>query len=333
MRGDSTEGCVIAFTKDRTETLEDALNQLTNLDTQVIVLDDSTTHQTAGLFRTHAGWKDFIYHGKRDQEDFIEGLGELKIDVEPFIITLGLEGWHLGYVRNYALILARRLGFKKVLFMDDDIIVKDDSLVEDIIANLDRVDFVGARVTGMPDDSVLGHIERKLGHRNDFRYYFLSGGFLACKLDSVTEFFLNDYNEDWIWLLLHGSTRKYLRYGEVYQIKFDPFEDAIGDALREEFGGILFEGVGLAAKKGDFSLLTQDDFWNVVIRECSQHISEIRRLSEEKRMNVGMKVCSALLEYHHRVRASDFVQILDHYNQKRTKWLSLLEELENQHHD
>lgn len=56
--------------------------------------------------------------------------------------------------------------------MDDDIIIKDVNIIMGMTKLLDNADFVGAKISGMPDHSIVGHIMRELGMKP---HEFLSG--------------------------------------------------------------------------------------------------------------------------------------------------------------
>ena len=187
----------------------------------------------------------------------------------------------MGYTRNYAIILAKVLGFERVLFMDDDIIIEDNSPVYEMFDLLNNADFVSAEIKGMPDLSVVDFIMQKVGLEP---YRFMSGGFLAFNLNSVAEYFLNYYNEDWIWLFMHRPEAKLVKYGEVYQLPYDPFENAIEKALHQEFGEILVEGVKryIEIENKSNTLLLNKDFWDEIVKMRANLIKDIMHLSQKK---------------------------------------------------
>jgi glycosyltransferase involved in cell wall biosynthesis len=269
--------CITLFTKNRPEILSKTLPQLTNADLSVIVLDDSTNTETKRIVDNIAKkWNNIYYHGRPEQKELLQKFTKLVSDLDYFIKPLGTNGWTLGYVRNYAIILAKTLDFERVLFMDDDIIIKDVNIIKEMMKLLDNADFVGAKISGMPDDSVVGYIMRELGMKP---YEFLSGGFLAFNLDSVSECFLNYYNEDWIWLFLHKPKVKLVKYGEVHQLPFNPFENAVERALQQEFGEILVDGVKKAIESKNNAALTDVPFWNRIVEKRSYLIKDLINLS------------------------------------------------------
>ena len=311
------------FTKNRPEIVSKTLPQLTNADLSVIVLDDSTNTETKRIVDNIAKkGNNIYYHGRYEQKELLQKFTKLGSDLETFIKPLGTNGWTLGCVRNYAIILAKTQEFERVLFMDDDIIIKDCNIIQKMMRLLDKADFVGAKIGRMPDDSVVGHIMRELGMSP---YEFLSGGFLAFNLNSVSEYFLNYYNEDWIWLFLHKSKAKLVEHGEVYQLPFNPFENGVERALEQEFGEILVEGVKEASRNDKFSLLMEEIFWECILEESVINIKKILSLYKGKNIeNIAMPVCSALLEYHTIVAPNSFTKVFNEYFDKKKNWLTIL---------
>ena len=315
--------CIMVVTKNRPEILSKTLHQLANINLPAIVLDDSTNTETRQIVNniTKKG-NNIYYHGTHEQKDILQKFTELGVNLDYFIIKpLGTNGWTLGYTRNYAIILAKTLGIERLLFMDDDIIIKQN-IIQEMMKLLDNADFVGAKISGMPDDSVVGYIMRELSMKP---YEFLSGGFLAFNLDSVSEYFLNYYNEDWIWLFLHKPKVKLTKYGEVHQLPFNPFENAVERALQQEFGEILVDGVQKATQNNTFSLLMAEKFWKSVLEESEMNIKRLMGLCRGKDIeDVVMSVCSTLLKYHVFLTPNKFAEVFTEYFNQQKYWLAFL---------
>lgn len=322
---------IIIFTKDRPAILSKTLPQLLNIDLPVIVLDDSINSHTEVIAKNIAkNGKNIYYHGKIEQHTILQKFTEVDIYLNSFVKPLGSDGWTLGYARNYAIILAKMLGFERILFMDDDIIINDHSIVYKILDLLNNADFVGAEIKGMPDLSIVDHIMQKLGLEP---YRFMSGGFLALKLSSVSEYFLNYYNEDWIWLFLHKPKAKLVKYGEVYQLPYDPFENAIEKALQQEFGEILVEGVKTVFEKNEYNVekLMKKCFWTELIRKRINLIENIIHFSRKNNFDIGITVSKALLNYYFNniEIESKFIEIFRNYFKNRKLWNNLNNYLKN----
>ncbi len=100
--------------------------------------------------------------------------------------------------RNIALVLARQLGWSRILYLDDDItgLTADD--VERASSLLDSFNAVGFRIGGYPDNSVVCHAYREAGGQQDS---FVGGGALAVEISRCDSFFPDIYNDDWFYLL------------------------------------------------------------------------------------------------------------------------------------
>ncbi len=340
--------CIIIFTKDRPSTLLESLRHLRNIKIDIIILDDSVYRQIKMYVNSHYKINNIFFHDKHKQRVILQNLRDLNIDA--FVKHLSVKGWNLGFARNYAIILSKVLGYKKVIFMDDDIIVRDDDIIVNIMEKLNEVDFVGAKISGMPDNSLLGHIiracnieeeeflsagfllqtinsEKKL--RTIKPYELLSGGFLAFNLDAVSEYFFNYYNEDWIWLFLHGPKTKGINYGKVYQLPYDPFQNAVEKAMFQEFGEILVDGVYTALKeRRNFSQLIYKSFWKGILEKRFIDIKKLAELCKGNEIEyITLDVCKALLKYYSKAGPDIFAKVFTAYFEQRAGWLFILEKL------
>lgn len=141
--------------------------------------------------------------------------------------------------RNFALAMARMLGWRRIVFLDDDIEVGSPGDLRDAAGLLDRFDAVGLSIGGFPDNSVVCHAYRLVGGRQDS---FVGGGALAVSTMRTTSFFPDLYNEDWFYLLEERGLRPLAVTGEVRQAPYDPFRTP-DRARSEELGDVLAEGV------------------------------------------------------------------------------------------
>jgi hypothetical protein len=141
--------------------------------------------------------------------------------------------------RNFGLLLAKLLGWNKVVFLDDDIDVPEPLDLRDAAGMTSYFAGVGLNIKGMPDNSVVCHAYRDAGGAQDM---FIGGGALAVAVNSTTSFFPNVYNEDWFFLLDDDGLQKTTLIGTAVQKEYDPYasEDR---ARREEFGDTLAEGL------------------------------------------------------------------------------------------
>ena len=142
--------------------------------------------------------------------------------------------------RNLALLLAYTIGWQRIVFLDDDIIVHDPCHLERAVGLLDDYHAVGLRNAGYPDNSVVCHAFRLIGGGQES---FIGGGALAVQTSRHMSFFPDIYNEDWFYLLDPEKGIQPLAVaGDAEQRPYDPFRND-DRARREEFGDVLAEGI------------------------------------------------------------------------------------------
>jgi hypothetical protein len=174
--------------------------------------------------------------------------------------------------RNLGLVLARMAGWKRVVFLDDDITVPDPKDLERAAALLDTRDGVGLHIGGYPDNSVVCHANRETGAVQDT---FIGGGALAVPADRIDSFFPEIYNEDWFFLLGDRKLRPVGQVGLARQKPYDPFANP-DRARGEEFGDVLAEG--LFALFDDDGTITDADegYWRSYLAIRRGLIEEVK---------------------------------------------------------
>ncbi|WIY02129.1 hypothetical protein QRX60_50465 [Amycolatopsis mongoliensis] len=152
--------------------------------------------------------------------------------------------------RNLGLLLASLAGWKRILFLDDDITLPNPSDLAAAAGLLSGYPVVGLANAGMPDNSVVCHALRDVGAAQDV---FIGGGALAVGESAFSSFFPNIYNEDWFFLLDGLRLRPSAVTGTAFQYGYDPYNDPrrargeeLGDTLAEGVFGLLDNGGGLA---------------------------------------------------------------------------------------
>ncbi|MFI7588081.1 hypothetical protein ACIB24_13515 [Spongisporangium articulatum] len=176
--------------------------------------------------------------------------------------------------RNVGLRLARRLGWRRVLFLDDDVV---DLPRSQVLAAAGAMEGAGLRAVGwaladFPDNSVICHLRREVRLEQGI---FIGGGALLVDTLGEVPFFPPVYNED--WLFLHDPVRegRVTMAGEVGQEAFNPFK--VRRARREEFGDILAEGLfGLIHAERPVEEALSADLWHEVLRGRAVMLQEVR---------------------------------------------------------
>jgi hypothetical protein len=146
----------------------------------------------------------------------------------------------LSVKRNLGLRLARLRGWRKILFVDDDISQIRPQQVERLVSCLDSHPVVSMASREFPDNSVVCHARREAGFSQDV---FVSGAVLGVNTQHEDfPFFPDVYNEDWFFFSRYAAKRSLAKIGEVRQDEYKPFADPLR-AAREEFGDLLAEGL------------------------------------------------------------------------------------------
>lgn len=151
----------------------------------------------------------------------------------------------LSLKRNIGLAVAAMVGWKHVIFLDDDIQVPNPVHLRDAAALLSTYNMVALRNIGFPDNSVVCHAIRRVSTVQDLgiaQSSFVGGGAMAVPADRTASFFPGIYNEDWFFMLSDKQLNPVAVTGEVAQARYDPFADP-RRARAEEFGDCLAEGV------------------------------------------------------------------------------------------
>ncbi|GAA0602370.1 hypothetical protein GCM10010174_18150 [Kutzneria viridogrisea] len=195
--------------------------------------------------------------------------------------------------RNLGLLLAKVVGWQRVVFLDDDISVPRPEDLTDAAGLLDRYAGVGLANGGYPDNSVVCHAFRTVNGQQDT---FVGGGALAVGTESYSSFFPNIYNEDWFFLLGEDRLRPTAITGLAVQAPYDPFRDArrarseeLGDCLAEGVFGLLDAGKGL---RGATRSYWREFLHNrrLFIAEVAGRLSSVEMATDERaRMIAALK--------------------------------------------
>ena len=141
--------------------------------------------------------------------------------------------------RNLGLVLARLLGWSRILFLDDDITELRPADVRMASGLLGLHSAVGLQVGGFPDHSMVCHAYKQAGGRQQS---FIGGGALVVDVGRSTSFFPDVYNDDWFFLLDGDKKLQSVAMtGHVRQYPYDPF--SVERARAEELGDVLAEGI------------------------------------------------------------------------------------------
>jgi hypothetical protein len=151
-------------------------------------------------------------------------------------------GWNrdLSMKRNIGLVLARLLGWKRLMFLDDDIFSVGQHDVAALGAALEDHSVSALIPKRYPDNSVVCHAHRLGGGKQDV-FASASGIGVRCDRDGLA-FFPSVYNEDWFFFADEAANHRIANVGESRQRKYDPY-DHPRRAAWQEFGDLLAEGL------------------------------------------------------------------------------------------
>ncbi|WP_305782382.1 glycosyltransferase family A protein [Symbioplanes lichenis] len=244
----------------------------------------------------------------------------LSTSAETFRALSNHRSSNLSQKRNIGLLLARHLGWDKIMFLDDDIIGITPGHVTRVAHHLDRNRFAGLRTVKFPDNSVVCHANRLTGRPQGI---FVSGAGLGVNTsgDSALEVFPDIYNEDWFAFAGEAQRAGVAHVGDVGQLEFNPFEDP-GRAASEEFGDLLAEG--LFSLFNDVGSLHQagEGYWEAFIGERHRLIEDVmNRLSDDTHQAIqAWKALHDATRQLASITAADCVTFLETWQEDRTRF-------------
>ncbi|MHA6621401.1 hypothetical protein [Pseudonocardia sp. DLS-67] len=205
---------------------------------------------------------------------------DFKTSSDEFAVANGGRTSDLSLKRNFGLLLARLRGWRKIIFVDDDITLRRTDLAR-VTDQLDHHEFAGMSCPAYPDNSVFCHARRLAKLRQDI---FVSGGVLGVNgNDLLLPFFPDVYNEDWFFFGGAAARRSLAKAGDARQKPYDPFADA-ARARGEEFGDLLAEGLyALMERLGTVSALHEviscanESYWSSYIDGRREDLRDLQK--------------------------------------------------------
>ncbi len=316
---------IFIFTKDSPKELLPTLTLIKNYKYNIFLIDDSNkvTNQIINA-NIAKKFNNVSYLGKKEFDLF---LTESKLSLKKYsflLKQLGDDKWNLGYARNFALLYAKSIGIETVLFMDEDINVSSRKVIADLLKQTKDYVFVGANIAGLLDNSILGHIASDLKIEQET---LLSGGFVLFSLRNVKQYFLNIYNEDWIWFYLNLKNSKYLKKKNVYQMLSDPFLNYKNKIFFQEVGEIVVDAI-IQVYKSDFvSPLKSERFWKQQIKERYEYLDYLLEVAQHKKRIRYIRILNMVKFYHSNIKAKMFAKLFKNYFKNHSKFIKLYNSL------
>ncbi len=179
--------------------------------------------------------------------------------------------------RNMGVLLSLMLGWRRVLFLDDDITKLNPADVRRASGLLDTHNAVGLDIGGFPDHSVVCHAYLQAGGPQQS---FIGGGALAVHLERCRSFFPGIYNDDWFFLLGDKGIQSVAVTGKVRQYPYDPFRSP-DRARAEELGDVLAEGIYWLLDQGKSIADADRAHWDRFLGKRKQFICRVLRMVEQ----------------------------------------------------
>lgn len=173
--------------------------------------------------------------------------------------------------RNLGLAVAVLLGWRAVVFLDDDITDLRAEAVRTAGGLLRTHRVAALENVGFWDNSVVCHARRAVGLP---QRSFVGGGTMAVRVGTGTPHFPSIYNEDWFFLVGRSRIERVALCGKVSQREYDPFLSP-ERARTEEFGDCLAEGL-FALPDGDRAETALDKrYWRAFLDSRAAMIDEV----------------------------------------------------------
>jgi hypothetical protein len=179
--------------------------------------------------------------------------------------------------RNMSVLLSLMLGWRRVLFLDDDITKLNPDDVRRASGLLGTHNAVGLDIGGFPDHSVVCHAYLQAGGPQQS---FIGGGALAVHLERSRSFFPDIYNDDWFFLLGDKGIQPVAVTGNVKQYPYDPFRTP-DRARAEELGDVLAEGIYWLLDQGRSITDADRAHWTRFLGKRKQFIRRVLRMVEQ----------------------------------------------------
>jgi hypothetical protein len=235
----------------------------------------------------------------------------------------------LSLKRNIGLILARLLGWTKIMYLDDDIYGIHAGQLAKVSAQLENYPVTGLVSRQYPDNSVVCHANRLSGANQD---NFITGSALGvnCARDPLP-FFPDIYNEDWLFFIEHAASDNLPCVGEAHQLEYKPFQDPTR-AAREEFGDLLAEGLYALIDSGDRPSCATKAYWEIFAaarRSLLDEISTVLKVLATNEAIQALKSIQAAQEQAAKIMPGHCMAFLEAWRDDRSKFEATVKNLDD----
>jgi hypothetical protein len=224
-----------------------------------------------------------------------EGISFLTSTDEELLAVSSPQTRDLSTKRNLGLLIAKMLGWRRLMFLDDDIFGISRKEIDALAAGLNNRNVSVLIPEWFPDNSVACHAYR-LGGGKQGKFASAGGMGVRCDRDDLP-FFPNIYNEDWFFFADEAASRRINQVGTSQQKEYDPFGDP-ERAVKEEFGDLLAEGLYWRLDNGLDIPGVDAAFWEEFIESRRTFLDRVadslaQRLEREQDGNVRRQIPAA----------------------------------------
>jgi hypothetical protein len=251
------------------------------------------------------------------------GAGAIAHEVSP-----GGKDVDLSLKRNIGLLVARMAGWRRLMFLDDDIRHVDPGHVRAAATRIANFRAIGFTFAGQYDNSVVCHAYRDAGgHQGTF----VGGGAVVVPIDDETSYFPDVYNEDWLFFLnADGSLGPIGRLGSLTQGRYDPY-DKPERARAQEFGDCLAEGLYALLHDGKTMSNVRRDYWVDRLRMRRELIDMVAGqepvdMPAERRARRAAALAAAR-DTLDKIEPDHFIRFLKAWQRDREEWRTFVSEL------
>ena len=174
--------------------------------------------------------------------------------------------------RTFALEHAKSNKFSRIGFLDDDIKLNSEDLLNVRIALSTSADMVSFHVLSFPDVSTVDHIERII--YKQVSRVSIGGNCLFVRTENCRGYFPYIYNDDWFFIFKNMSHNRIISLGTAQQRPYEPWVSSIRIKF-EQFGDIIIEGIKANIAAGNHPFLTSTSFWK---DQINKYISRLRNI-------------------------------------------------------
>jgi hypothetical protein len=232
--------------------------------------------------------------------------------------------------RNLGLLLARMLGWSRLMLLDEDIYGIGAAKVANLAGALDSSNVSALIPRNYPDNSVASHAHRLSGGRQDI---FASAGCMGVRCDrDDLAFFPGIYKAEWLFFAGEAANRTIAYVGESRRRKNGPFDDP-ARAAQEEFGDLLTEGLyaRLDVHLGIFP--TDTSYWASFIDSRREFLNRVidslsrRQLADDSITRDAIISVQASLRQLQRITPSLCQKFVELWQSDLTEWRRYLNQL------